>query len=103
MIKILKSTLKAKSYGQNVLDLQKNEIMMSSKLMDALDIIEGEIVEVRSPSGVFNAYITKGTEDRLELLFGGIVCGNVIISSYKYMNQESALLNKPIRLVKYND
>ena len=104
MIKVLKSTLKAKSYKQNVLDLQINEIMMSPELMDALDIIEGEIVDVRSSlSGVSNAYITKGNKDRPELLFGDFVNGNVLITSYRIMNRDSALHNKPIRLVKYNE
>ena len=103
MIKVLKSTLKAKSYKQNVLDLQSNEIMMCPELMDSLDIIEGEIVEVTSLSGTLNAYITKGNKDRPELSFGGFVYGNVLITSYVIMNRDSAQYNKPIRLVKYNE
>jgi len=101
MIKILKSTLKTKSYKQNVLDLQRNEIMMSPDLMDALNVIEGEIVEVNSMNQLSNGYITKGAKES-ELLFGAFVSGNVLITSYRYMNEDSALYNKPIRLVKYN-
>lgn len=103
MIKVLKSTLKSEFYGQNVLCLQINEIMMSPDLMDALNIMECEIVELSSSSGTSNAYITTGKEEGDNLLFGGFVSGNVIISSYKYMDQESALLNKPIRLVKFSE
>jgi hypothetical protein len=98
MIKVLKSTLKAKYYKQNVLDLQINEIVMSPELMDALDIISGEIVDVNSLSGTFRAYVTEGLPSIKELLFGGFVNGNVLITSYAIMNRESAQSNNPIRL-----
>jgi len=105
MIKILKSTLKVRgNYISNALGLQQNEIMLGEDLMDSLNIIDGEIVEVllEQPFGQFNAYVSTGEPKGSEILVGRIIGAYrvLIISSYSYMNQESALNNKPIRLKK---
>jgi aspartate 1-decarboxylase len=115
MIKVLKSVLFLKGkfsvkemlgdnsalvWDDNVTGLGRNEVVLGKVLMDALNIVEGEIVEcsVSEHEDTFNAYISAGTDDE-EILFGRSVSrGNVTITSYSYMNQDSAKNNKPIRV-----
>ena len=98
---MLKSTLSTKDFKSGYSSLANNEIALSENLMDGLNIIEGEMVEVvtsmfNGDAERFNAFVSIGEIDSVR--FGAKVKHEVFITSYKYMNEDSAVFHKPIRI-----